>query len=88
MERFPRHELAHYTLGLTYLDQARYADAVRSFQRVLELNRTSADAHYELGLASRGQSDENKAEQEFREALKYNPNLGEARQALERRHTP
>ncbi|KPK99247.1 MAG: hypothetical protein AMJ95_00445 [Omnitrophica WOR_2 bacterium SM23_72] len=40
----------HYNLGVYYLQKQQYPEAIREFQKDLELNPNDAAAHYNLGL--------------------------------------
>lgn len=84
-DRYPRHELAEYTLGLTYVDLKRFDEAAAALQRALAVNPASADTHLQLGLCYRALGDDIRANNELREALRYNPNLEQAKQALAER---
>ena len=52
----PAHELAdtikqaHYNGGITYLNDARYSEALTAFQNAITLDPDFTDAHYHLGL--------------------------------------
>jgi Fe-S cluster biosynthesis and repair protein YggX len=56
----PDNELGHFSLGRALLDAGRPADAVPSFERVLQLSPTHSAAHLHLGqaLAAVGRRDE------------------------------
>ena len=47
----PSNELGHFSLGKAYLEAGRPADAVPSFQRVIELRRSMSKAYQLLGEA-------------------------------------
>ncbi len=40
-----------FSLGLKALEQKKYAEAIDSFEAVIEIETDDAEAHYELGLA-------------------------------------
>ena len=52
----PAHELAatikqaHYNIGITYLNDERYSEAVTAFQNAITLDSDFTTAHYNLGL--------------------------------------
>ena len=50
-EADPDNELAHFSLGKSYLDSALFPEAATSLQRVLELNPGFSKAYALLGLA-------------------------------------
>ena len=41
-----------YNLGVLYIKEERYADAARTFEKAVELNKRDADAYYNLGAIS------------------------------------
>ena len=47
----PNNELGHFSLGRAYLESGRHADAVASFERVIEINPTHSKAYQHLGQA-------------------------------------
>ena len=50
-EADPSNELGHFSLGKAYLDAGQTSDAVRSFQRSLELNPNTAKVYQLLAMA-------------------------------------
>jgi tetratricopeptide (TPR) repeat protein len=74
---------AHYNLGTALAAEGRLAEAIAELQAALRLNADYAAAHLNLGkaLANSGRMDE--AATQFSEALRDDPNLKEARQALD-----
>ena len=42
---------AHYSLGLTYMQQGRIDEAIREYRTALRINPDYAKAHCDLGLA-------------------------------------
>lgn len=60
-------------LGVVLAEKKQYAEAVRCFQRALELVPSSADAHLNLGAAYAEQERMDLAEIEFRAAISLSP---------------
>ena len=69
----PQMASAYNNLGIVYLRQRRYEDAVRTLQKGLKLNPKMAGAQMVLGLAYYQQSQYEKAELAFQAALRLNP---------------
>lgn len=46
---------AHYQLGLIYQSRRQYTEAIKRFQRAIEIDPKEADAHYHLGQIARVQ---------------------------------
>ncbi|MFH0945359.1 MAG: FG-GAP-like repeat-containing protein [Planctomycetota bacterium] len=49
-ENHPDNPYAHYSLGVMYRDLSREDDALRCFQRVLEIDPGDPDTHYQLAM--------------------------------------
>ena len=69
-------------LGLLFLEENKYAEALEQFKRVLEKDINSADAHYGIGLVYEKQGDIIKARYEWRQAIRLNPIHTETRAKL------
>jgi tetratricopeptide (TPR) repeat protein len=65
--------LAHYNLGVTLKRQGNTAEAIRHYQRALELHPGYADAHNNLGVALAQTGEPALAAEQFRAALRLNP---------------
>lgn len=46
----PENELGHFSLGKAFVEAERFADAIRPFQRVLELKPSFSKAYHLLGV--------------------------------------
>ena len=64
----------HLLLGEIYLNQAKFQDAEKEFNFILEKNQNSADAYYGLGVIYENQGDFVKARSEWRKALRIQNN--------------
>jgi len=64
--------------GIEVLYQGRYTQAIRHFNKVLEVDSTQAEAHHYLGLVYFNQQKFDKALYEFTRAIYFDANLGEA----------
>jgi len=74
----PRAFKAHNSLGLALLEQNRYAEAARSFERAIELRPDFALAHNSLGLALYNLGLRDDALEQFRLALHFQPDNARA----------
>lgn len=72
--RAPRDERPHEALGLLYLGEKHWADAVREYNEALRLNSLSDVARFGLAKAYRELGDESKAQENLKAALKNVPN--------------
>ena len=50
----PSNELGHFSLGRTYLESGRHADAIPSLERVIQINPNQSKAYQLLGQALLG----------------------------------
>ena len=73
IRRSPEMAPAYNNLGIIYLKQRRYEDAVRALGKGLELNPQMAGAQVVLGLAHYKQNQHEKAAAAFKAALRPNP---------------
>ncbi|POR05234.1 hypothetical protein AU468_01735 [Alkalispirochaeta sphaeroplastigenens] len=74
---------AYLTLGSSRRDQGLYDEARKTYQELLELNPTSAEARYQLGELHLAEGHRDRARYEWREALRLNPNHIESFQRLQ-----
>ena len=65
---------AHYVYGLVLYDQKRYAEAVATFHKAVELNPRDNGANTQLGRAMEAQGDLKGAARQYRAALESDPN--------------
>ncbi|HET19521.1 MAG TPA: tetratricopeptide repeat protein [Chromatiales bacterium] len=89
-DREPDNAMIWINLGAAYLgnpvlagDEAQM-QAIRAFQRAIELNPVAPNVHYNLGLIFLDRGDEELAEAAFRNALEVNPYDRDARRWLEK----
>jgi tetratricopeptide (TPR) repeat protein len=75
IERDPRSEKAHFTLGQVYADMADLAGAEREFRAALEIEPGNAQAHYHLSQVYRRQGKNEMANEEIEKfrSLRGNP---------------
>ncbi|SIP99720.1 TPR repeat-containing protein [Alkalispirochaeta americana] len=74
---------AYLTLGSSRKDQELYEKARETYQELLQLNPTSAEARYRLGEIHLAEGHRDRARYEWREALRLNPNHIESFQRLQ-----
>ncbi len=63
----------HNNLGVAYLEQHRYAEAVKEFEKVVAALPDWAEGQYNLGVAVFSLHDNARAEEQFRKALALSP---------------
>ena len=73
----------HYTLGRAYLNAGEYDEAIRHFQKVLEVDRDFIDGYHALALAYFGAHNLPGAQSAARAALKLDATYQPARSLLE-----
>jgi tetratricopeptide (TPR) repeat protein len=85
----PNRSRIHYRLGRTLLGQSRQnnspelkADALKEFQKELQLDPSDASAAYELGESARSAGQLEEARGYFEQALKFYPDFEEAHLGL------
>ena len=71
------------SLGLSYRRQGRYSEALFVYERILELNESSAEAHYGMGEVYLARNETDRARFEWREAIRLDPNHIESLQRLQ-----
>lgn len=69
-------------LGLLFLAEGQYEEALKQFQHVLEQDMNSADAHYGMGLVYEAQGNMVKARFQWRSAVRLNPMHAQACEKL------
>ena len=72
-----------FTQGQRYESEQRWSEAFSAYTEVLKHEPTNAAAHYRLGLVSERLGATDSALKSYQEALRLNPNMSEARTALE-----
>lgn len=77
----PKNELAeiYIKLGIGYMQEGEYEQALRRLQHALELEPRSAEAHDMLGLLYQRLDETEKAEEHFRRAVELAPKNSRAR---------
>ena len=78
----PREEAPHEELGIYYLGQKKYDEAVQEFQEAIRLTEGDDHPRLQLGLAYQLKGDPQKAQQIFEAALGQNPQTTEGRKLL------
>lgn len=68
----PKFDEAFLALGVLHSERGNFEEAIRAYQRALELNPLLAEAHYRLGLAYKRVGQETKAQQEFKQYQQVN----------------
>jgi len=69
----PEMRLAHFWLGVVYLDKAQYAEAEAESRKAIELAPSEPDQHASLGMALEDQRRFDEAIREFEAELQLNP---------------
>src|SRR5208283_693504 len=69
----PKNPRVWYNLGLVHRGEAKTAEAIGDFLKVLQIDPTDPDAYYFLGTFYSQQQDYAKAIEAFQQALKLNP---------------
>ncbi len=68
----PKNKDAWIALGNAQMDAQRYAEAILSYQRVLDLDPKNVDVRVDMGTCYRGVGQPERALQEYQAALKIN----------------
>ncbi len=79
---YDKPELAYTNLGLAYLKQGAFSQAVEQFHAALEYQPDLPEAYYNLGLAYLRLEDREKAIQAFRKAARFRPSYVAAHSSL------
>ncbi len=67
-------EDAHYDLGVMLQEQERFDDAIKEYEKVLQINSDDADAHYNLALIyDAHQNDPQRAIEHYQKYLELAP---------------
>jgi tetratricopeptide (TPR) repeat protein len=69
----PNNKDAWITLGNAQMDSQRYAEAIISYQRALDLDPKNVDVRVDMGTCYRGVGQPERALEEYKRALKFNP---------------
>ncbi len=70
----------HYNLGTIYLHNKQYAEAIKEYERVLELRPSDAETHYNLGILYDDYiKDRDKALYHYQKYLAINPKSPDAK---------
>ena len=77
-------EIAHMELGKFYFINNKYDEAVAEFQKVLEINKSNAEAYYNIGLINETSNNIDEAKKMYSKALAINPDYKTAREKLNR----
>lgn len=75
---------AHMEKGYTWYDEGNYAEAVRSFETLTDIDTKNADAWYWLGKSREAAGDKAGATKAYQRSLLLNPAIAEAQAALDR----
>src|SRR3989344_6182191 len=78
----PQYAFLHYNLGLVFLGLGQRDDALRSFERAVDLNPSLAEGHYQLGLMPYHKDEYDAAISRLSRATSLNPALVEAYRTL------
>jgi Flp pilus assembly protein TadD len=78
VRKSPNTSIHHTNLGIAYLKQNRYDEAIREFITAVSLKPDDADAHYNLGIAYLKQNRYDEAIKEFTTAVSLRPDFAEA----------
>ena len=71
------------SLGRSYRLQERFDESIDVYQRILEINESSAEAHFGIGEVYLAQGEQDRARFEWREAIRLDPNHIESLQRLQ-----
>ena len=69
----PKNADAWTALGNAQMDAQRFADAIISYQRSLEIDPKNVNVRVDMGTCYRGVSQPEKAVEEYRKGMKYDP---------------
>jgi tetratricopeptide (TPR) repeat protein len=69
-------------MGIGYLDQGQFDQAIAEFQAALQIAPDNAQAHYNLGLAYQKQDKLDEAAAAYQKAIQANPNLADVHNNL------
>ena len=69
----PKNANAWIALGNSQMDAQRYADAIISYQRSLDLDPKNVDVRVDMGTCYRGVGQSERAIEEYQKAIKVNP---------------
>ena len=69
----PKNADAWTALGNAQMDAQRFAEAIISYQRALDINPKDVNVRVDMGTCYRGVGQPEKAVEEYRKAMKYDP---------------
>ena len=72
--QYPNDERAHFSLGGYYFGQQEFADAIRHYNKAIEIAPNYSPAYNILGYSYRQQGDYSSAEQAFKKYIELIPN--------------
>jgi tetratricopeptide (TPR) repeat protein len=72
----------HLDMGIDYLDQGQFDQAIAEFQTAIQLDPGDAGAHYNLGLAYQKQDKLDEAAAAYQEAIQLDPDMAEVHNNL------
>ena len=79
----PKDSMIYARLGLLYLQQKCYTDAIESLKLAVKLDKNNPSRHFNLALAYQGAKDNQRAIAEAREATSLDPVTPKYREFLE-----
>ncbi|HEC56454.1 MAG TPA: tetratricopeptide repeat protein [Candidatus Syntrophoarchaeum butanivorans] len=72
------HAKAYYNRGLVYAEQEKYDEAIKDFDKAIELNPDDAEAYHNRGIAYTKLGEYDEAIKDFDKAIELNPDDAEA----------
>jgi len=75
---YARKALSHREVAKLYLEEGRYAEALKELELAKATDKCDAETYNLFGLVYMGRKEYEKAEDSFKEALKLDPTLSEA----------
>jgi Flp pilus assembly protein TadD len=78
VEITPKDSVAHYNLGNTYKDLAKFEKAEVSYKQAITLKSNFAEANYNLGIVLKELDKFEEAEKHYKQAIKLKPNFADA----------
>jgi len=74
----PQDALAHYNLGNTCRELAKFSKAEESYRRAISLKPNLFEAYYNLGIVLKNNDKLEEAEKYYKKAINLNPNFADA----------
>ena len=78
VKKSPNKDRTHYNLGIVFLNQGKYQEAISHLNEALRINPNYAKAHNNLGNVFLNQGKYQEAIPHLNEALRINPNYAKA----------